>query len=239
MYKTLDIKEKIDEILSEKNVSATKLVDTIVDFVNICPCKGIMREVFKTEEFDKMGEMVGAWTIDEEYCFGGEYESDNTDIEELVNILKKFIDAKNINADTKIEYITEFAKYFGECSEEDDFCEDKIYVIIKNIGVDSNSKSEDEYSVVEEFDNINDAEKYVDNVYTGCCDDIYFAERIWFGLLCDIQNNEWYYKKNFSTIFMADAKGLEDAREDWEAENCEDDDYDEEEFEEDFDEDDE
>jgi len=226
MYKTFDIKEKIDEILSEENVSTTKLVDAIVDFVNVCPCKSIMREAFKTEEFDKMGEMVGAWTVDEEYCFGGEYESDNTDIEELVNVLKKFIDAENINADTKIEYITEFAKYFGECSEEDDFCEDKIYVIIKNIGVDSNSKGEDEYSIVEEFDNIYDAEKYVDDVYTGCCDDIYFAEHIWFSLLCDIQNNDWYYKKNFSTIFMADAKGLEEGREYWEAENCDCDDDD-------------
>ena len=223
MYNKPDIKETLN-ILMKKNVPLKEIINAVREFTKDIEDESIIRESFKFPEMDEMGERLGLWEIDESFFFGNAKADADIQIDELFDILNKAINAGHLTEEEKKEFIFAFARNFGECSETEEFCENKVYVIIKNIGKDSNFDDEDEYDIVEKFNNINDAESYVDDIYIGCCDDAYFAEEVWFRLLCDIQSNEWDTLKNFCKIFEVNAKGLEEGRASWEEANLEQDD---------------
>lgn len=97
---------------------------------------------------------------------------------------------------------------FATCSDDEEACGHKIYVVIK--GMD----------LVEEYDSWETAEKEIDDWYVGCCDDAYIAECLLFQLLCYVQSREYDYTKNFCTVIEFNATDIEEGREAWEAENC-------------------
>lgn len=215
MYNQPNIKETINSILQKENFSNKELVDAIINFINTLKNPDIAREGFKTEEFDDIGVKLGLWTKDPDYFFGSQYNNDNKPVKELIPVLEKALKTDLLNDEEKRNFITEFANFFAECSEDEGFCSNKIYVLIKNISENSGVDIEKEYDSWEE------AEKDIDDIYTGCCDDAYFAEKVWFTLLCYIQDCECDECKNFCSILEYDCAGLESGRKEWEEENCE------------------
>lgn len=214
MYKHEDIKEVLLKEISKENADPKVIYDEIIDFVKEFNNYETFRLIFDCSAVEKMCKVLNI-DFDEgniAYCIENAID--------LFDILKDFLDS-NVSDGEKREVFFEFVKEFANASDDEEYCENKIYVIVKNIEKDADFDGEDEYNVVEKFDDIDDAESYVDETYIGCCDDSYYAEEIWFRLLCDIQNNEWDTLVNFSKVFEVDAKGLEVGRENWEAENCE------------------
>lgn len=217
MYQHEDIKEILLKDI-ENEINPKDVYDKIIDFAKAYDNYEAFRLIFDCSAVEKMCEVLDINFDDGNLAYCIENAVD------LFDILKEFLDS-NVSDDEKKEIFFDFVKEFAEASDDEDYCEGKIYVIIKNIGKDSNDP-ETEYSVVEVFDDISDAESFVDDTYIGCCDDAYYAEMLWFRLLSDIQCNEWDTLINFCKIFEVDAKGLEDGRESWEKANCDFDDCD-------------
>ena len=151
---------------------------------------------------------------------------DNFSHSELKNIILEFIqqfEDKSIfedilNAINNAEDITEVAAEFAKNSDDEDFCDKKIFVVIKNLdGIEGNN-------LVKEYNSLEDAVRDIDDTYTGCCDDVCFAENVWFPLLCALQSNGWDYLVNYCSVFECDAQYIDEIREgweaDWEAGNC-------------------
>lgn len=124
--------------------------------------------------------------------------------EEFLKYLYEIFASTEMTDAEKRDILTPVMIAFAECSDEEDFSGGKIYVVIK--GMD----------IVKEYDSWENAEKDVDDWYTGCCDDIYFAETALFPILCGIQNREWDECLNYCIVFEFDATDIEDGRESWE-----------------------
>lgn len=213
MYQREDIKEVLLKDIENGNINLKDVYDKIIDFAKAYDNYEAFRLIFDCSAVEKMCEALDINFDDGNLAYCIENAVD------LFDILKEFLDS-DVSDDEKKEIFFDFVKEFAEASDDEDYCECKIYVIVKNIGKNSDD-TETEYNIIETFDDIADAENYVDETYIGCCDDSYYAEMIWFRLLSDIQSNCWDTLMNFSKIFEVDAKGLEDGRKNWEAENCE------------------
>jgi hypothetical protein len=211
MYKYPNIEETLNEIC-EKEFSVSKVVNTITDFI---------------EKMENKTSVIGVFDIDEfgDMCRKAGIKIENTyDITGYTNALKAIANTDKVDEKEKENFVRDFARYFGECSSDEDFCEDKIYVVIKNLS------DNDDSDIVNKYDSWDEADKDVDDIYTGFCDDIYIAEVMWYEILGWIRerNCDAY---NFCSVVDFDARGIEDGREYWEAENCEpDEDDDEEEY---------
>ena len=193
MFKDVDIREILEDAM-EKEVSIAELKNLIMDFVKKYSAIDNFRCVFDCDEFDTMCTLLNV-------------DTSNKSTEELFDVFEQFV-SSDIN--NKEELVYDFVENFCECSDDEDCCENKIYIIVKNIS------DQDEDSIVKEYDSWEDAEHDIDDLYTGCCDDVFFAENVWFSILCSIQNREWDFVKNFCTVIEFNASGLEDSREDWE-----------------------
>ncbi len=215
MYNTPSIKEILDNLMNTEELSFTTIVDTIINFIEKFKNKDVIRNVFMMDEVDEIGEKLGLWTIDKNFYFGSENAESNKPIEELTAMLKTVVETNKLSDEEKRNFIVGFADYFGECSEDEDFCDKKIYVIIKK------NKSDGEIDIVNEYNNWDEASSDIDNTYIGCCDDAYLAEVMWFNILCWVRDQQADEYKNFCSIIEFDAEDIEDGRESWEAENCE------------------
>lgn len=213
MYNYPNIETTLNEICKSRNCT-NKIVTTIIEFVDMVTAKNSIIDVFKTYEFDAVCKNIGI-TV-----------KDTGDVTGYCNALKEIANTSTLSEDKKEEVIKEFAKYFGECSSDEDFCDEKIYVITKNLSSDDSG-----IDLVDEYDSWEQAEHDVDENYTSCCDDIFMAENMLYEILGWIRERTVDECKNFCSIIEFNAAGLEDAREAWEAENCEPDE--EEEYEED------
>jgi hypothetical protein len=199
MYNKPDIKKTISDLLEESPISLNTIVETIINFINEFSNKQAMESVFEIEEIEEMGNKLALWNT-----------SKNRNIEDFINILKSVPNSTLLTNSEKEDFITNFAKHFCECSEDEDYCDGKVYVIIKNLSSDNTN------DIVKEFDNWKDAEYDIDEAYIGCCDDYYLAENMWFEILCYVRAREADEYKNFCSIVEFDAEGLEEAREFWE-----------------------
>lgn len=136
--------------------------------------------------------------------------------EELKNIILEFIQSfedKSLFADiiealSKSEDIRTLATEFAQNSDNELYCNNRIFVVIRNIGGKGND-------IVQGYESLNVAIQDVDDIYIGCCDDIFFAENVWFHLLCALKANEADYLVNYCSVFEYDADGLEEIRDYW------------------------
>lgn len=205
MYKEPCIREILKKQLNSERASVDEVLQTITDFVQKLENKEIVRGVFQTEEFLCMHRIIPTLT-----------RANEKTIDELLAILKKVGTSKQLSEDKRKDFVFTFARLFAECSDDPYYCDNKIYILIKNLSENSG------IDIVKEYDSWEDAEKDIDDIYVGCCDDAYMAENMWFTILCWCQEHQWDIAKNFCTIVEFDATGLEKGRQYWE-ENCEND----------------
>lgn len=192
MFKQNDIREILEDAMN-KEATVAELKQIIINFVNEYPNPENLRCVFECEFFDEMCGHLGI-------------NLTNQSVQEMLSIFGQFV---NLNIPEKEQLVHDFVENFYECSDDEDCCDSKIYIVIKNL-------SDEDFDIVKEYDSWEDAEQDIDDLYTGCCDDVFFAENVWFSILCSIQNREWDFVKNFCAVIEFNASGLEDSREDWE-----------------------
>lgn len=214
MYKERDIREVLEEMIEDENTKLSSFKDIIVKFFNDYKNIDALSSVFCCDAFETMCEHLG---IEDAHDYP--YAEENTN--EMLKLFQQFFDL-DIDEEIKKELVHNFAKNFAECSDDADYCEGKIYIIVKNLSENN------EYSIVEEFDDWDAAEKYADEWYTGCCDDLYIGENMLFPILCQVQSREWDTVMNFCSIVEFDATYIEEGRESWEQVNCDFDDCDDE-----------
>ena len=193
LYEMPDISEKITGMLNSNNLAYTELRDVLLNFLNA------LDSDFREKVLNEIIEFL--------------------EIDETADEVFSFIS----NAFTSVPWKEEdcnkmifFAKGIAECAESEDCCENKIYVVIKGI-------DDSDYVLVNEYNSYEEAEKETDELYTSCCDDIFWGENVLFPILCSVQMREWDYAMNFCTVYEYDATGIEESRESWEEENCPDD----------------
>ncbi len=201
MYRECCIRELLEEKLNEKDIRTTEILDIITDFVYRLENKELVREVFRKKAFTRMYELMPT-TV----------PADEKSIEELLSVVRKIGISGQLKENDRRRFILTFAKVFAECSDNPEYCENKIYILIKNMTENSG------VNIVKEYDSWEDAEKDIDDIYIGCCDDAYMAESMWFPILQCCQERQWDITKNFCTIIEFDAVGLEGARKYWEQE---------------------
>ena len=212
MYKSDDIKDILGRMLVDKTAALVSFKETIVNFFNAYKNIDALRGVFCCDAFAEMCELLG---IEDAHDYSYAEESAT----EMLRLFQQFFDLA-IDENKKRNLVCGFAANFAECSADEDYCDGKIYIIVKNLS------ENDEYSIVKEFDNWDDAEYDANEWYTSCCDDLYIGENLLFPILCQVQEREWDMIKNFSIILEFNALGIEDGREAWEAANCDFDDCD-------------
>jgi hypothetical protein len=100
------------------------------------------------------------------------------------------------------------AEELADCSDDEEFCNDKIYVVIKGLS----EEADDVY----EFNSWEEAENDFDERYTSCCDDTFIAENVLFPILSYLREKEADKLMNFCSVIEFDATGLEENRENWE-----------------------
>ena len=130
----------------------------------------------------------------------------NQSVSEMLSLFEQFVD---LNIPEKEQLVYDFVENFCECSDNEDTCDGKIYIVIKNL-------NDEDFDLVKEYDSWEDADADIDDIYVGCCDDAFLVEELWYHLLCSIRAREFDYTKNFCTVIEFNATGLEDAREAWE-----------------------
>lgn len=214
MYKERDIREVLEKMIEDEDTKLSSFKDIIVKFFNDYKNIDALSPIFCCDAFETMCEHLG---IEDAHDYP--YAEENTN--EMLKLFQQFFDL-DIDEESKRELVHSFAKNFAECSDDADYCEGKIYIIVKNLS--ENNK----YSIVEEFDDWDAAEKYADEWYTGCCDDLYIGENMLFPILCQVQSREWDTVINFCSIVEFDATYIEEGRESWEQANCDFDDCDDE-----------
>lgn len=214
MYKERDIREVLEKMIEDEDTKLSSFKDIIVKFFNDYKNIGALSPVFCCDAFETMCEHLG---IEDAHDYP--YAEENTN--EMLKLFQQFFDL-DIDEKIKKELVHSFAKNFAECSDDADYCEGKIYIIVKNLSENN------EYSIVEEFDDWDAAEKYADEWYTGCCDDLYIGENMLFPILCQVQSHEWDTVMNFCSIVEFDATYIEEGRKSWEQANCDFDDCDDE-----------
>ena len=128
---------------------------------------------------------------------------------QLLEYLYEVFASTELTDDEKRCILTPVMTAFAESSDEEDLCDGKIYVVI------------DGMDIVKEYHSWDEAERDIDDWYTGCCDDIFIAENVLFPILCAVQAREWDECLNYCIVMKFDATDIEDAREAWEEANCE------------------
>lgn len=200
LYKQNDIKEEINKIIQNDDFDIIELKNVVLNFFNG------LDEKFK--------EFVIKSLQDADYSDLDFYSGHN-----VVEMISAVCDSDVISYSDKRRILTVLSKTIADCSDDEDYCDGKIYVVTKNL-------SDDGSELVEEYNSWEEAEKDVDERYTSCCDDAYLAETVLFSILCSVKEREWDFTVNFCTVFEFNASGFEDGREPWEAANCEYDDCD-------------
>ncbi len=190
LYKQKDIKEEIYRIINTDAFPLSVLSDTITSFFHN------MDTDFRVKVLQSL------------------YNADYPDIdfENKKNVLDLFMEIYNsstITDERKQTMMVSIAKTIADCSDNEDYCDNKIYVIIKNL-------SDDNSELIEEYDSWEEAEKKVDDWYIGGCGDIFIGENVLYPILCSVREREYDYCVNFCTIVELNASGLEDVRECWE-----------------------
>ena len=162
MYKHKDIKVVLETMLSDKTTDLIAYKQVIADFCNKVPNKNVLRCVFQCEEFEAICEK-----------FNIENAQDYPYVEEdIENMLKMFYDLFELplHDNEKENLIMTFVKNFAFCSDDEECCENKIYIVVKNL-------ANEDSDFVQEYDSWDEATKEVDEWYTSCCDDLYLADK--------------------------------------------------------------
>ena len=207
MYNQKDIREVLEELLDNENTNLSDFKNAIVDFYNKVENKEIFNCVFRGDEFEEICVLA---SIDDAHNYPYNEES----YDEMLKVFETFFDL-DIDGQVKKKAIFAFVRNFAHCSDDEDFCDNKVYVLIKNLSSDDSGVDWEK-----EYDSLDDAITDIDDIYTGCCDDSYLAECMWFQILCYLQSNEWDTCINFCKVFEFNVAGIEEGREYWEAENC-------------------
>ena len=185
-YELPDIKEEISQIIEKDDFSVKDLQNLISEFFDK------IDDDFKIKIFSKIAKEIG-------------YEG------RVDQVLTYFYDviAETEEQDTENHYgVRVLAEEFANSSDDADFCDGKIYVVIKGIEEASDN--------VMEYNSWEDAERDIDERYTSCCDDIFMAENMLFPILNSVRIREADYTVNFCSVVEFDATNIEDGREDWE-----------------------
>ena len=186
LFEMSDIKERILYLTSKDEYSLEEMKGVLSDF-----CDKIGNDM-KKKVGDMMSEQTGL--------------GDNGD--EFWNYLNEMFESE-LPDELKRETVSPIVYEIAECSDMEDFCDGKIYIVIH--GMD----------ITKEYDSWEDAIKDIDEWYIGCCDDAYIAENVLFQILCYAQEHECDRCINYCSVLEFDATDIEDGREDWENENCE------------------
>lgn len=195
LYKLSDIRDDIEKHTKGDDFSATELNAIMLNFFDG------LEDTFKLKVAGLIkNEISECSNMGEADC-----------IEFLYKIFR--------NSQIETETLAKIAQTIADCSDDEDFCENKIYIVIKNFY----DETED---YVKEYDSWEEAEKDIDEWYTSCCDDLYLAENLMYPILCAVQGREYDYTMNFCTVIEFNAAGFEEGREPWESENCDFDDCD-------------
>lgn len=191
LYEVPDLKDEIARIVENNHSSLAELKNVLLDF-------------FSRLDNDFKEKIVDL--ISEECC--DIIPNSNITPHNFIDVISEIFD------DTRQKEVAiDIAKTIAECSDYEDFCEHKIYIVIRNFCGNSDD-------MVKEYDSWDDAEKDIDEWYTSCCDDLFLAENMMFPILCTVQSREYDFTSNFCTVIEFDATGLEENRECWEDENC-------------------
>lgn len=185
-YELPDVKEEISQIIEKDDFSVKDLQNLISEFFDK------IDDDFKIKIFSKIAKEIG-------------YEG------RVDQVLTYFYDviAETEEQDTENHYgVRVLAEEFANSSDDVDFCDGKIYVVIKGIQEASDN--------VMEYNSWEDAERDIDERYTSCCDDIFMAENMLFPILNSVRIREADYTVNFCSVVEFDATNIEDGREDWE-----------------------
>ena len=185
LFEIPDIKERILYLTSKGEYSLKEMKGVLSDF-----CDKIGNDMKK-----KVGDMMSEQTE----------LGDNGD--EFWSYLNEMFESE-LPDKLKRETISSIVNEIAECSDMEDFCDGKVYVIIQ--GMD----------ITKEYDSWEDTIKDIDEWYIGCCDDAYIAENVLFQILCYAQEHECDRCINYCSILEFDATDIEDGREYWENENC-------------------
>ena len=205
IFEQEDVREKIENILERKDFSVEVLKTVILEFVQSFENKSVFENLFTDNE------------IFTHFATKLNLVYDYSNVESLFEAFVAILDSADLLAEEKEEFLVNFAEMFIDNSDDADFCDTKIFVVIKNIdGKEGNN-------IVNEYNSLDEAIKDTDETYIGCCDDIFWGESVLFTLLCALQEDEYDYVVNYCKVFEYDAKYLEEGREAWEAENCDDD----------------
>lgn len=199
MYQEPCIREILEKKLNEKNVQTTEILDIITDFVYRLENKELVREVFRKKAFTRMYELMPT-TV----------PADEKSIEELLSVVRKISLSGQLKENDRKRFILTFAQVFAECSDNPEYCGNKIYVLITNMSGD------DTIDMVREYNSWDEAEKDTENIYRGCKYDNYIAENMWYPISKWCKEKDWDSVKNFCTIVEFNAIGLEGARKYWE-----------------------
>lgn len=192
LYELPDLKDEINRIIKDDTFSQHKLKTMLLDFFNR------LDNDFRTKIINLISEE----------CYEIIPNSNITPNNFIDVISEIFDDASKQNLAISI------ANTIADCSDSEELCEHKIYIVIKNLYDDSDR------DMVKEYDSWEEAEKDIDEWYTSCCDDLFIAENMMFPILCSVQSREFDFTSNFCTVIEFDATGLEECRESWEDENC-------------------
>ena len=215
LFEQSDIREKIENIISKKDYSINELKDVVFNFLNI------LDEEHKklVLSFIGMADVVVPKVIEDNVLPLISIDDDRYICEENTDKVLQFIqnvfETTAICDDVKREFLNELIGEFARMSDSENCCDNKVFVVIKNFA------DEEGIFLVKEYNSWDVAESDIDDTYTGCCDDAYLAENMWFQILCYVQNQEWDTLVNFCSVVEFDASGLEEGREYWEKENCE------------------
>lgn len=224
LFEQSDIREKIENVISEKKYSIKELKSIVFDFLNT------LDEEHKNcvLGFIGMADVIMPKIIEDNVSPFISIDDDRyiceEDTDKVLQFIQNLFDTTAICDDVKREFLTELIGEFARMSDSENCCENKVFVVIKNFA------DEEGIFLVNEYDSWEAAEADIDDTYIGCCDDAYLAENMWFKILCYIQSREWDTLVNFCSVVEFDASGIEDGREYWEEENCDNED---EEYEED------
>ena len=205
LYNQKDIREVLEGMV-ESNAELPLIKTAIKDFVDKFNANEILCDALPCDAFEKMCELL-------EVTYTEDYPGNNPD--EAFETLYKFFDL-DIDEGKKRKLIYDFIKEFVYCSDDECYCDRRVYVIVKNLSSDGDE-------IIKQYNDLDMAESEIEDIYNSCFyDDEYIAENVWFKLFCYIRENQYDLLKNFCTVFELDATGIEDSRKNWEDE-CDDD----------------
>lgn len=192
LYKLSDIKEELKVFSHNSDENIVKISSILINFFSN------VEEELTIKILSLLFDEIGAVPT-------------SNDLRQFNNLLQEPIKNR--------DFIFEISNAIVNISDVEDFCDNKIYIVVTNFYGET-------ADYVREYDSWEEAEKDIDEWYTSCCDDLYMAENMMFPILCAVQGREYDYTVNFCTVIEFNAIGLEEGRESWEDENCDFDDCD-------------